>query len=151
MAKTLNRQALNLISSLVIHGSVTTTEARAKNLKREIERIISRSKDLDLTARRRILSLFPKTVSEKLLNSVIPQFKDRIGGYVRVIKLPPRMGDNAPLGRVELVEEIKKQKKEEKQEKPAKKTAAESKKPAKKGVKKGTKNAKNKSNKSKRS
>lgn len=154
MAKTPNWQVRNLISSLVLHGNVTTTEARARNLKREVERIISRSKDLDLTSRRRILSLFPRTVAEKLLNSVVPQFKDRVGGYVRVIKLPPRLGDNAPLGRVEFVEEIKERKKEEpKPAKPTKKAptkaSAKPEKPAKKSVKKGAKNAKNKSNKSK--
>ncbi len=137
MPKTPNRQVRNLISSLVLHSRVTTTEARAKNLKREVERIISRSKNLDLVARRRILSLFPKTVAAKLLDRVIPQFKDRIGGYVRVIKLPHRLGDNAPMGRVEFVEEIKE--------------PAKSKEAGKKKAGKSSKDAKNKSNKGKRS
>jgi len=97
-----------LLSSLITHGKLTTTEARAKALKREIERLISRSKKLDLTTRRRILSLLPeKSAAHRFLEQIVPQFKDRVGGYVRVVKLPPRRGDNAPMARVEFVEKIK--------------------------------------------
>src|SRR3972149_9856436 len=97
-----------LLTSLVSHGKIVTTEAQAKALKRQIERLISRSKDLGLVTRRKILALFPqKTVSRKFLDQIVPQFTSRVGGYVRVIKLPHRRGDHAPLARVEFVEEIK--------------------------------------------
>ena len=107
MVRTSNQLVRNLISSLVLYGSVVTTEARAKNLKSEVEKLISRSKKLDLTVRRRLITSFSKDVATRLLEQVIPQFKDRVGGYARVIKLPHRLGDNAPMGRVEFVEEIK--------------------------------------------
>ena len=127
-----------LLSPLITHGKVTTTEARAKSLKREIERLISRSKKLDLTTRRRILSLLPeKSAAHRFLNQVVPQFKDRVGGYVRVVKLPPRRGDQAPMARVEFVEEIKEKTAvpKEVKEAPAKrKPAVPAKAPAKKKV-----------------
>src|SRR3989304_8895568 len=89
-----------LLTSLVSHGKIVTTEAQAKALKRQIERLISRSKDLGLVTRRKILALFPqKTVSRKFLDQIVPQFTSRVGGYVRVIKLPHRRGDHAPLAR----------------------------------------------------
>jgi len=105
MASLLSRRQL---CSLILHEKVTTTEARAKLLKREAERLISRSKRLDLTTRRRLLAFLPeKPAAEKLFERIVPQFTSRVGGYVRVIKLPPRRGDQAPLARVEFVEEIK--------------------------------------------
>jgi len=145
MAK-LNPQVRNLLSFLIVHGKIETTEARAKNLKKEVERLISRSKKLDLVTRRYILALLPdKAAAEKLFGEVVPQFKERIGGYVRVVKLPPRRGDNAPMARVEFVEEIKPpQKLKVEQKVEGKKTAA------KKTTARGKKeDAENKSNKSK--
>lgn len=103
-----NGSVRGLLSSLVLREKIVTTEAKAKFLKREIERLISRSKKLDLAARRRVLALLPeKEAAEKLFERIVPQFLDRVGGYVRVIKLPPRRGDQAPLARVEFVEGIK--------------------------------------------
>lgn len=96
------------LTSLVSYGKVTTTEARAKSLKREIERLISRSKDLSLVTRRKALALFTqKSAAQKFLEQIVPQFSQRVGGYVRVIKLAHRRGDRAPQARVEFVEEIK--------------------------------------------
>lgn len=144
-----------LLSSLILHGKVTTTEARAKFLKREVERFISRSKKLDLVARRRVLALLPeKEAAKKFWEQIVPQFKKREGGYVRVVKLPHRRGDNAPMARIEFVEEIKAVK-SEKKETAGEKKAVKGKQPVKtagttKKVAKKT-NAKNKSNKSKRS
>ena len=131
-----------LLTSLVKHDKIVTTEAQAKALKREVERLISRSKKLDLTARRKALSIFTEEpVANKFLDQVVAQFKDRVGGYVRVVKLNPRRGDQAPMARVEFVEEIKpaQAKEEVKKEKapapkakaaPAPKKSAPKKKPA---------------------
>ena len=97
-----------LLSSLIQHGKIVTTQTKAKALKREVERLISRSKSLNLTVRRKALAIFSqKKLVEKFLGSVVPQFMERVGGYVRVVKLPPRRGDQAPMARVEFVEEIK--------------------------------------------
>ncbi|MEX1061801.1 MAG: 50S ribosomal protein L17 [Patescibacteria group bacterium] len=97
-----------LLSSLITHSKIVTTQTQAKALKREVERLISRSKSLNLVVRRKVLATFSqRKVAEKFLKFVVPQFKDRVGGYVRVVKLPPRRGDQAPLARVEFVEEIK--------------------------------------------
>jgi len=97
-----------LFSSLIEREKVVTTEAKAKLLKREVDREISRSKRLDLVTRRRALGLFSgKKLVEKFLGQIVPQFKNRIGGYVRVIKLPYRRGDQAPMARVEFVEKVK--------------------------------------------
>ena len=130
-----------LLSSLIQHDKIVTTQTKAKALKREVERLISRSKSLNLTVRRRVLATFSqKKVAEKFLSQVVPQFKERVGGYVRVVKLPPRRGDQAPLARVEFVEEIKGAVEKKAEPKaaaaktPAKKPAAKSaaRKPAKK-------------------
>ena len=128
-----------LLSSLIQHDKIVTTQTKAKALKREVERLISRSKSLNLTVR--VLATFSqKKVAEKFLSQVVPQFKERVGGYVRVVKLPPRRGDQAPLARVEFVEEIKGAVEKKAEPKaaaaktPAKKPAAKSaaRKPAKK-------------------
>lgn len=118
------RQALkcNQIAALILHGSLTTTEARAKDLKREVERLISRAKRADLATRRRVLAFLPeKQATKKLFDQIIPQFKGRAGGYVRVVKLPPRRGDLAPMARVEFVEEITEVRKKPKRKQEARK------------------------------
>lgn len=97
----------NQIAALILHGSLITTEARAKVLKSEVERLISRSGRADLATRRRILAFLQKNkAAKKLFGQIVPQFKNRKGGFVRVVKLPPRRGDNAPMARVEFVEKI---------------------------------------------
>lgn len=97
----------NQITDLILHGSLTTTEARAKNLKSTAERFIARARDADLSTRRRVLAhLTDERAAKKLFDLVVPQFKNRTGGCVRVVKLAPRRGDRAPIARVEFVEEI---------------------------------------------
>lgn len=147
-----------LLNSLITHNKLVTTESRAKLLKKEVERLISRSKRLDLTVRRRALALFSrKQAALKFLEQIVPQFRERVGGYVRVVKLPHRRGDRAPLARVEFVEEIKE--KEVKPVKAVKAVKTERRSPRLKATKlhskvtkvSEAKNVKNKSNKSKRS
>jgi len=117
------RRALwrNQVVNLILHGSITTTEARAKVLKSEVEHLISRAKKADLATRRWVLSLLPDDqAAKKLFDQVVLQFMQRVGGYVRVVKLMPRRGDQASMARVEFVEEIKI--KEEEKGKEVKKT-----------------------------
>lgn len=140
------RRALrrNQVADLILHGSLTTTEARAKILKVEVERLISRAKKADLTTRRRVLAFLPSDqATKKLFEQIIPQFMERVGGYVRVVKLPPRRGDNAPMARVEFVEEIRERVAEKPEE-----TKVGKRKP---GARKKEDGKKDKSNKGKRS
>jgi len=134
----------NQVNDLVLYGSLTTTEARAKILKTEVERLISRAKKADLATRRRVLAFLPSDrAAKKLFEQIVPQFMERVGGYVRVVKLPPRRGDNAPMARVEFVEEIKERVAEKPEE-----TKVAKRKPRAKKKKDGKKD---KSNESKRS
>lgn len=141
-----------LLSSLILHDKVVTTEAKAKELKQRVEKLISRSKKLDLVSRRRILSLLPEEpAAKKLFERIVPQFKDRVGGYVRIIKLPSRKGDHSPMARVEFVEKIAEATPKElkKQLKSARKPARVMRKVPRRSAPK--KNASNKISKSKRS
>jgi len=137
-----------LLTSLVFSGKVVTTEAKAKALKREIDRLISRSKNLSLVTRRKALALFTKkSAAQKFIDQIVPQFSRRIGGYVRVVKLSYRRGDRAPQARVEFVEEIKSKVEEVKKVTEVKKAKAKPKKVGKSKsvggvVKRVTKNAK---------
>lgn len=130
-----------LLTSLVSYGKITTTEAKAKALKSEIDRLISRSKDLSLVTRRKALSLFTqKSAALKFLEQVVPQFSQRVGGYVRITKLSYRRGDHAPMARIEFVEEIKEKVKPVKAAKTGGAVAKSG--GVKKVAKKGTKSAK---------
>lgn len=141
------RRALlrTLTTQVLKHGRVTTTEAKAKAVKSEVERMITLAKrgQDDLSARRavsayllekrsaqpKVLSLKDKsetidearyrvvkrddkakkakvrekTVAQQLFETIAPKYTDRNGGYVRVLHLPPRKGDGAPMALVELV------------------------------------------------
>lgn len=134
-----------LLTSLISSGKVVTTEAKAKSLKQQADRLISRSKDLSLVTRRKALAFFgKKEVSDRFLNQVVPQFSQRVGGYVRMVKLSHRRGDHAPQARVEFVEEIKPASPSEKKETPApaKPKAAVKTEGVKKVTRKGTKSVK---------
>jgi len=150
----------NQVADLILSGSLVTTEARAKILKTEVERFISRAKKADLSTRRKVLAFLPKErAAEKFLGQIVPQFSSRVGGFVRVVKLSPRRGDNAPMARVEFVEEIKEVsgEKETKETKMTRKTKAARPRKGEDGKLSGAKSAsggkgdgkKNKSNKSK--
>jgi large subunit ribosomal protein L17 len=101
------RKALlrNLCSSLLEHGRITTTEAKAKELRRSVERLITIAKADDLAARRRVAQdVSNPEVAEKLFRNLIPRMQDRPGGYTRIIHKGPRLGDGAPMVVIELVD-----------------------------------------------
>ena len=95
----------NMMTSLFAHERITTTQTRAKELKRTAERVITCAKQGDLHARRRVLRVIEdKQVVAKLFDELGPRYKSRNGGYTRVVKLGPRRGDGAFMSIVELVD-----------------------------------------------
>ena len=95
----------NMMTSLFVHERITTTQTRAKELKRTAERVITFAKQGDLHARRRVLRIIEdKQVVAKLFDELGPRYKSRNGGYTRVVKLGPRRGDGAFMSIVELVD-----------------------------------------------
>jgi large subunit ribosomal protein L17 len=95
----------NLATSLFQHGSITTTEAKARRLRPFAERLISKAKRGDLHNRRQVLAVIrDKTVVHELFTDIGPRFAERPGGYTRITKIGPRKGDNAPMAVISLVE-----------------------------------------------
>jgi large subunit ribosomal protein L17 len=104
---TAHRRALfrNLVTALLEHEAVRTTDAKAKELKRWGDRMITLGKEGTLHARRRAAAIIPSdTVVRKLFAELGPRYAARKGGYTRVIKLGVRVGDAASLSVVELVD-----------------------------------------------
>jgi large subunit ribosomal protein L17 len=95
----------NLATSLFEHGSITTTEAKAKRLRPLAERLITFAKKGDLHARRQVMTVVrDKDVVHALFAEIGPRYAQRPGGYTRIIKAGPRKGDNAPMAVISLVE-----------------------------------------------
>jgi large subunit ribosomal protein L17 len=94
----------NLVKDLLVHESIRTTEAKAKEIRGPAERMITLGKDGTLHARRQALRfLNDKHVVERIFAELAPRFADRSGGYTRIIKLGSRVGDGAAMARVELL------------------------------------------------
>lgn len=117
-----NAMFRNMATSLVEHGRITTTEPKAKELRRFVEKVITRSigvhelvaKPVDSRTKDeqakvvhaiRMAGRLVRTreALSKLFNEVAPRFKDRPGGYTRIIRTAPRPGDGAPMAIIELV------------------------------------------------
>ena len=95
----------NLATSLFEHRRITTTEAKAKRLRPLAERLITFAKRGDLSARRHVDSyVFDPEATRKLFETIAPWYKDRQGGYTRIIKLGARQGDAAEMVYLELVD-----------------------------------------------
>ena len=94
----------NLITALLREEKIQTTGPKAKELRRWVDRVITLGKRGDLHARRQAASIvYDKTVVKKLFDTIGPRFKDRPGGYTRIIKLGIRHGDAAQMALIELV------------------------------------------------
>ena len=95
----------NLCTSLLESGRITTTEAKAKELRRWVERLITAAKAQDINARRKVSAEVSKPeVVERLFSNLIPRLADRPGGYTRIMRKGPRRGDSAPMVIIELVD-----------------------------------------------
>jgi large subunit ribosomal protein L17 len=96
----------NMVTSLLDLEKITTTDARAKELRKIAEKMITLGKRGTLHARRQALQvIMDKDVVGKLFERIAPRYADRPGGYTRIVKLGYRQGDNAALSLIELVEE----------------------------------------------
>jgi large subunit ribosomal protein L17 len=94
----------NQVTALLDHEKITTTEAKAKEVRSLAEKMITLAKNGNLASRREALSfIFEKRVVDKLFAEIAPSYADRSGGYTRLLKLGPRPGDSAPMVQIELV------------------------------------------------
>lgn len=110
--RTLNRTAAhrramfaNMAVSLAKHEQIKTTLPKAKELRPIFEKLITKAKDNTLHARRQLIAFMrDEVIVEKMLSVLAPRYKNRSGGYVRVLKAGFRFGDCAPMAIIELVE-----------------------------------------------
>lgn len=121
----------NMVTSLIQHEKITTTDAKAKELRKLADKMVTLGKKNSLHARRQALQIVrERSAVARLFDLLAPRYHNRPGGYTRIIKLGNRLGDNAPLSRIEFVEEldpsnIKVRKKTEKNQAPAEEAAGQ--------------------------
>ena len=95
----------NLASSLIEHGAIETTEAKAKELRPFVEKLITKARSGTLHARRlAVRHIHKRETADKLFQELGPKFARRAGGYTRILKTGHRKGDGAEMARIELVE-----------------------------------------------
>ena len=100
------RRALlrSLAEGLIEHGRITTTEAKAKELRPYIEKLVTNARVGTVASRRLVTArLGTATRADKLVKEIAPKYKERPGGYTRIIKLPPRRSDSARMAMIEFV------------------------------------------------
>lgn len=95
----------NLTVSILRYERVKTTEAKAKEVRGRVERMITLAKRGDLAARRAVVSEFPNEplVVNKLFDEIAPKYADRTSGFTRIVKIGQRQGDAAEIVQIELV------------------------------------------------
>lgn len=94
-----------LAFNLLNKGRIMTTEAKAKELRPYVEKLVTHAKT-DTLAKRRLVSdrlMNKKAITKKLFEEIAPKYKGRAGGYIRVVKLPPRIKDGAKMAVIEFV------------------------------------------------
>lgn len=103
---TAHRKAMlrNMVTSLFAHERITTTDAKAKELRGVADEMITLAKRGDMHARRQALAVFrDKKVVKKLFDEMRERFINREGGYTRIVKMGMRLGDAAPISLIEIV------------------------------------------------
>ena len=96
---------MNMSNALIKHEQITTTLAKAKELRRFVEKIVTLGKKGDLFSRRKAVSILQdQKMSKKVFDVLAERYKARSGGYTRIIKLGNRYGDNAPTAVIEFVD-----------------------------------------------
>lgn len=105
--KKAHRTALlkNLMTALILHERIETTEAKAKTLRPKIERLITRAKKGGMAAKQAVLKdvFNNRIVTKKVMEVIAPKYATRVGGYVRVVKLGKRVGDASEMAMIEFV------------------------------------------------
>jgi large subunit ribosomal protein L17 len=94
----------SMVANLILHEKIQTTKVRARQTANLTEKMITKAKAGDLASRRMLVAALPTEAVAKLMTIVAPRFKDRKGGYTRVIKLGQRIKDGAPMAIVELLD-----------------------------------------------
>jgi large subunit ribosomal protein L17 len=125
-----HRKALfkNLISALIVHEEIQTTENKAKAIKGLTDKLISRGKKGTLHARRTIAAFLQnKTAVNKIVDDLGPRFKNRVSGFTRIIRLGKRRGDDTMMVKMEFVEKKEVEEKKAEKRKKAKKEKREKK------------------------
>jgi large subunit ribosomal protein L17 len=97
----------SLISSLVLSERIQTTEAKAKAIRPDIEKLVTKAKKNEKGALKEIEKNLSKKAFDKMVKDIAPRFVSRQGGYIRLIKLGRRFGDDAPMAMIEWTEESK--------------------------------------------
>ncbi len=94
----------NLAKALIEHEKIKTTQAKAKEVQPLAERLVTLAKEGSLHSRRQALAIIQdRAVVHKLFSDIGPRYEDRQGGYTRIVKLGPRLGDAAPMAIIEFV------------------------------------------------
>ncbi|MCL2706814.1 MAG: 50S ribosomal protein L17 [Dehalococcoidia bacterium] len=94
----------NLVQSLMNSEKIVTTEAKAKEVRGMAEKMITLGKRGDLNARRRALAfIYDESIVDKVFDDIAKRYAERNGGYTRITKMVPRLGDGAPMAQLELV------------------------------------------------
>jgi len=104
-----NRELLvrNLVTSLVLYESIKTTRAKAKVLKSEFDKIITRAKKNDLSAKRYVAGyILNKNAYKKMFEVIVPRYQKRNSGYTRTLAISNRLGDNSEMMLIEMIDKI---------------------------------------------
>ncbi len=119
------------ITSLVLYEKITTTEAKAKTVAPQFDRLVTRAKRGNLSDRRELRNwVTSESAIQKLQRELLPAFESRSSGYTSITKLPARLGDNAPMAQLALVLDKKTSPAESESKADAAQTKTETKKPA---------------------
>ena len=132
---TKHRKAMfrNMATDLLRNGKINTTDTRAKEIRRVVEKLVTLGKNGSLHARRKALGYVrDRAIVEKLFSELAQRYMERPGGYTRIVKLGYRRGDNAPISLIELVTEEYKAKRKRRKAKPKTQTESASKESSKK-------------------
>jgi len=93
----------SLVANLIIKEKIKTTEARAKEARSLVEKLITQAKKATLSSRREIEKKLPSIPAKKLFKEIAPRFKDKKGGYLRITRLGQRLSDGAKIVYIELI------------------------------------------------
>ena len=93
----------SLAVNLIKNDKIKTTEAKAKELRPFIEKLVTKAKDGDLAKRRSVISVIGILSTKKLFDKIAPKYKDRNGGYTRITKMPRRKTDGSKISIIEFV------------------------------------------------